>query len=344
MAGAGAVSAQGEHEPTRRRLERAASEGDVARSVEAFGLAAFAMAGGALALLLPALLAAARALLIQALGGHGASAATVLLLAAEGGAICACAAGGALAAGALQTRLMPRAVVLAPRWERLNPAEGIKRQFNREAALHLARWIALAVAVAVCGLNALRAAVGATLSGDPAAALEAARRVCGALFVPALLLGGAGALWEYATARSARLRRLRMSRDELKRELRESEGDPHQRARRARLHRSLRAGLAAVRDATVLVVNPTHVAVALRYDPETVAVPVVTCKGADERAAALRLAAHRHGVPIVEEPALARLLHATVAVGAAIPENAFTAVAIVIAAVLREARRAEQPA
>ncbi|TAM72920.1 type III secretion protein [bacterium] len=338
------MSGERELEPTQRRLERAAAEGDVARSAEAFGLAAFAAAGAALSLLLPAMLATARALLIETLRLRRVDAAAAIVLVLEGCSVCAAAAMGAVAAGALQTRLALHPGALALRWERLNPAEGIKRLLTREAMVHLTRWVAVAAALALCGLEALRTTVGATWGDDPLAALGAAQRVCGALLLPALALGALGALWEYATARGARLQRLRMSRDEVRRELRESEGDPHHRARRARLHRSLRAGVSAVRAATLLVVNPTHVAVALRYDPVEAAVPVVLCKGGDERAAAMRLAAFRYNVPIVEEAALARLLYAQVDVGAAIPESAFTAVAVVIAAVLREARRGGEPA
>ncbi len=338
------MSGERELAPTQRRLERAAAEGDVTRSAEAFGLASFAAAGAALSLLFPAMIATARALLIQALRLHRVDGAAAVALVFEGCSICAAAGLGAVAAGALQTRLRLHPGALALRFERLNPAEGVKRLLTREAMVHLVRWVAVATAIALCGLQALRAAVGAAWGDDPAAALGAAQRICAALFLPALALGALGALWEYATARGVRLRRLRMSRDEARREVRESEGDPHQRARRARLHRSLRAGISAVREATLLVVNPTHVAVALRYDPVVAAVPVVLCKGGDERAAAMRLAANRYGVPIVEEAALARLLYAGVEVGAAIPETAFTAVAVVIAAVLREARRNGEPA
>lgn len=332
------MSGERELEPTQRRIERAVAEGDVARSTEAFSLAAFAAAATALSLLLPVMLGTARALLADALRLRRADAEAAILLAVEGCSVCAAAALGALAAGALQTRLALHLGALSPRWERLNPAEGVKRLLTREAVVHLSRWIVVSAAIAWCGLSALRASVGVAWGGDPLAALGAAQRVCGALLFPALVLGALGALWEFATARGARLRRLRMSRDEVRRETRESEGDPHQRAHRMRLHRSLRAGVAAVRDATLLVVNPTHVAVALRYDPVDAAVPMVLCKGGDERAAAMRLAARRYGVPIVEEPALARLLYAEVEIGATIPESAFTAVAVVIAAVLREAR------
>lgn len=326
-------------EPTHRRLERAASEGDVARSAEASALAAFAAAAATLSFELVPMLAAARALLLSSLSARRIDDAAVGTLLFYVLAVPAAGAAGALAVGVGQTRLSFHLSAPAPKWERLNPAEGIKRILSRETAIHLVRWLAVSIAIAICGAQALRVAAAGRLGDDPMTDVDLARRVSGALLEPALALGAAGAVWEYVTAHRSRLRRLRMSRDEVKRELRESEGDPHRKAHRARFRRALRSGsVAAVRDATVVVVNPTHVAVALRYDPGDAPVPLVVGKGADERAAAMRLAAERYAIPIVEDTALARLLFVEVAVGSAIPEATFGAVAAIIAAIVREAR------
>ncbi|MDE2572961.1 MAG: EscU/YscU/HrcU family type III secretion system export apparatus switch protein [bacterium] len=329
-------------EPTPRRMTRALAEGDVARSAEATALAAFAGAAAALSLTLTPMLGAARAMLTGSLVGRRPAAASVAQLLICAASIPAAAAAAAVLCALLQARFTIAVGVLAPRLERINPFEGVKRLLSRETPLHVLRWLSISAAIALCGLHALRAALTRDLAGDPQAAIDAGRRVCGALLAPALMLGAAGGVLELATSRRAWLRRLRMSRDEIRREARESEGDPHRKAERARLHRSLRGSLRAVRKATVLLVNPTHVAVALRYHPGEAPVPVVVAKGADARAAALRTLAERCGVPIVEEVGLARLLFAEVSVGEAIPEPAFAPVAVIIAAIVRNARATEE--
>jgi len=332
------VSEERSFAPTARRLERAAEEGDVARSGEAVAVASFAAGAAALSAALAPMLAAGRALVAASLAQRRLDgAACAQLLAAAASVPCA-AAGAALATALAQTRFALRLAPLAPRWDRLEPGAGLKRMLSRESVLHALRWSATAAVIALCGLQALRGAIGRDLADDPAAAVDAARAVCAAYVWPALALGAVGAALEYATARGARLRRLRMSREEVKRELRESEGDPQRKVHRARLQRSMRGDARAMRGATVLVTNPTHVAVALRYDPEDVPVPAVVSKGCDRRAAALRALAARYGVPVVEEVWLARALYAEVAVGEPIPESAFGAVAAVIAAIAHEGR------
>ena len=126
---------------------------------------------------------------------------------------------------------------------------------------------------------------------------------------------------------------LRMTRHEVREEQRESEGDPHVRLRFRRAHRELarRRMLADVKDADVVLTNPTHVAVALRYRADEGAAPKVVAKGADELAAKIREAARAAGVPIVERRALARALFASVKVGAEIPPALYRAVAEILA-------------
>jgi flagellar biosynthetic protein FlhB len=130
---------------------------------------------------------------------------------------------------------------------------------------------------------------------------------------------------------------MRMSPDEVKREHREQEGDPMIRGRRKQRMRELakRRIAAAVATADVVVVNPTHYAVALRYDDRTDAAPVVVAKGVDEQAEKIREIARNKSVPVLSRPPLARALYKHVKEGRAVPANLYRAVAEVLAYVYR---------
>jgi flagellar biosynthesis protein FlhB len=148
-----------------------------------------------------------------------------------------------------------------------------------------------------------------------------------------LLFAGA----EYAAARGAWLRKLRMSFEERKREAKEQDGDPFARGRRRAMHRSLlRGSIAKVREASFVVVNPTHVAVALQYRPPDVPVPRVLVRAADAAARRVRDIAARYDVPVVENVGLARALYHDGRIGAAIGVEHYIAVAEVVAALVRE--------
>jgi flagellar biosynthesis protein FlhB len=172
--------------------------------------------------------------------------------------------------------------------------------------------------------------------GSPGAAAalvgSAALRAC----VIALGVGLLFAIADYALARRRWLRGLRMSADELKRDAKENDGDPQLRARRTGAHREIvRGAIARTREASFVVVNPTHVAVALRYEPPQVPVPEILVRALDAAALQVRAIAREHGIPIVEDVALARLLHARGRSGRPIPADAYVAVAQVIAELAR---------
>src|SRR5690606_2461095 len=129
---------------------------------------------------------------------------------------------------------------------------------------------------------------------------------------------------------------LRMSKQEVKEEMRNTEGDPQVRAQMARMRRSLLArAVQAVPEADVLLMNPTHYAVALKYDPATSAAPVVIAKGQDLVALRMREVAEEHRVPVVTNPPLTRSIHRAVAVGREITPELYEAVAEVLAFVYR---------
>jgi flagellar biosynthetic protein FlhB len=151
----------------------------------------------------------------------------------------------------------------------------------------------------------------------------------------AVLAGIAGL--DYFLQRHRFLQRNRMSKQEIKEEFRQSEGDPQIKAkiRQIRNERSKKRMIAAVPDATVIITNPTHYAVALKYESGKMAAPVCVAKGVDALALKIREVAKENDVPIVENPPLARALHATVEVDEVIPQEHYKAVAQVIGYVMR---------
>jgi flagellar biosynthesis protein FlhB len=142
---------------------------------------------------------------------------------------------------------------------------------------------------------------------------------------------------DYFLARRRMNEQMKMSADEVKREHKESEGDPMIKGKRKQRMRELakRRMAKAVATADVVIVNPTHYSVALRYDENKDRAPVVVAKGVDEQAAKIRELARSHGVPVMSRPPLARALHKHVKEGAPIPANLFKAVAEVLAYVYR---------
>jgi flagellar biosynthetic protein FlhB len=146
---------------------------------------------------------------------------------------------------------------------------------------------------------------------------------------------------DYFLARRRITAQMRMSTDEVKREQREQDGDPMVRGRRKQRMRELakRRMAANVATADVVVVNPTHYAVALRYDDKKDAAPVVVAKGVDEQAEKIREVARAKGVPVLSRPPLARALYKHVKEGRAVPANLYRAVAEVLAYVYRIRQR-----
>jgi flagellar biosynthesis protein FlhB len=326
------VSAEKPFDATPMRRERARREGNVARSTEAAAVAAFAAAAGTLALVLPAL-AAATAHLTRAAtretGGFPAAFTGVIALA------CAPMVAAALAALAIQLAQSGGLHVVGVKVDlgRLHPKKGLARMLGGEAIVAglrstLTLAIVAAALVPVLVESVTRAALAAGPSGAASSAWNAIERAAGAAIVTGALFAGA----DYALARRRWLRGLKMSLEELKRDRKENDGDPHTRARRSSLHRTLvRGAIARTREASFVVVNPTHIAIAIRYAPPEVPVPEILVRAADEAALRVREIARAARIPLVENVALARALFAGGAAGRPIPRDAYVAVAYVIA-------------
>lgn len=335
------MAAERTEEPTPRRLEDARRRGEVAVSRDATSAVAMTAAIVAIVAHGPAatarLLAYFEAALAGAATGGGASAAlaTGAGVLARALAVPLGAAGlAALGAGLLQTRGLLAVGALRPDVGRLSPAAGLGRAFGGRAALEIGKGLLKAGLVAVLAWATVRPLLGrlAMLAGAPipmlAGALGAlAAELAGRVALVALAL----ALADYLLVRRRHLGRLRMTKEQVRREHKESEGDPSHRAERQRLHRELleQRMVAEVRKADFVVVNPDHIAVALRYDRDGEAAPVVVARGERLLAERIKEVAREAGVPIFRDVTLARSLR-DLPDGTEIPAALYEAVAEIL--------------
>ncbi len=322
-------------EPTPNWIARAKREGNVARSQELGAICGFLLGAVALAALVPALAGVAARWMVQTAADGGLH--TDELLPFAGLALLplvAVAIGGTTAA-LLQERLF----FAAPRFkaDRLNPKEGLKRMFSREAAVAAARAV-LAFGLATCAIVPTANEVFARGVGAADLPFIAALvRSAGVRIVLSVLVVGAlFAIFDVLIVRRRWRRKLRMNAHELKRDTKESEGDPLLRRHRRSMHRSLSFGaMAGVQRAAFVLTNPTHVAIALEYRPPEVPVPRILVRASDQNALRVRDLAAGYAIPVIENVALARELYALGRPGDEIPVQTYVAVAEVINALLQ---------
>ncbi|MFO8044626.1 MAG: flagellar biosynthesis protein FlhB [Halomonas sp.] len=253
----------------------------------------------------------------------------------------------ALVAPALLGGWIISAKSLKPQLSKLNLFKGLKRMFGVQALVELAKAIAKSLLVGGVAVTFLWTNRGTYMSlmDQPvqlglAHALQLAALVCGLIVLTLLvviLIDVPYQLWSHA-------KKLRMSKEEVKREHKESEGDPHIKARIRQQQQAMARGrmMSKVPEADVIITNPTHYAVALRYDEAGMAAPRLIAKGADLVASRIRELGDEHGVPRLEAPPLARALHYHVDLDAEIPEALYTAVAEVMAWAFRLRRAAQE--
>jgi flagellar biosynthesis protein FlhB len=241
-----------------------------------------------------------------------------------------------IAGGVVQSGWVLSWSKLAPQWEKLNPTAGAKRLFSGESLQKLAMSLlkfGFVAMVAYSGLAGKAAQLISATSLDAAAAFSMA---CSLAFdlairiaVALLILG----LLDYFYQRWTLQRSLKMTKQEVREELKRMEGDPLMKHRRRQIHMKLAMQRIAldVPKADVIVTNPTHYSVALRYDESTMTAPRVLVKGKDLLALRIRQIAAEHGIPVVERPPLARALYAGVESGREVPPTLYKAVAEVLA-------------
>lgn len=348
-------SASKTEEPTPKKLSDARKKGDVAKSMDIPQLASLAGAFGVMAIgggwflrdmamhLLPFVahpdeieLSGQGAMQVVFQAGLAAAPLTITVL-----------AGAGLAGGVgylMQTGFMLTGEKLKPEAKKISPLEGFKRIFGVEG---LVQFLKSVLKIAVTGwvawlvLKPRAADLSALASMEPAAMLPLSADLTKALFyaVMTFLALTAGLDWFWQRQRFTA--RMRMSREELKEEYKQSDGDPHVKAKQKqiRAERSRRRMMQNVPNATVVIMNPTHYAVALRYEAGQTAAPECVAKGVDDLALRIRALAEDSGVAVIEDPPLARALYAAVDVDQQIPEAHFEAVAKIIGFVMSAAQR-----
>jgi flagellar biosynthetic protein FlhB len=339
-------------EATPRKLEDARKKGDVARSMDVgsaaslLGAAAVLLgAGGYFATsmaeqLLP-FIASPHAMLggLEAGAGVEIGAQALWAIAPFLGAVMLATIIGGAGGNLAQSGLLFTAEKMKPQWERVSPMAGFKRIFGPDGLVQFLKTFLKLLAVGAICWFVLKPHVREfenLAAMSPAAILPFARDLAIALMASALVFlsftAGADYLWQ----RYRFAERMKMTKEELKEDYKQSEGDPHVKAKlkQIRAQRSRQRMMQNVPTATVVVTNPTHYSVALRYEKGDAA-PVCVAKGVDALALRIREVAREHSVPIVENVPLARALYAAVDVDETIPREHFEAAAKVIGFVLQ---------
>ncbi len=246
-------------------------------------------------------------------------------------------------ASVLQVRPKLTFETVKPQFSRIDPRSGFKRLFSVSSLFEAGKAIAKTSVVAIAAFLVIwpRLKSLASLTGAPPGAMmgELGGVVLRMAFAVSIAFGVL-ALIDYAWQKHRFEKQLRMTKEEVKQEARQQDVAPEVRGaiRRRQFQQARRRMLAEVATADVVITNPTHFAVALRYDGSKPA-PELVAKGQDLVAQAIREAAAEHGVPVLSNPPLARALHREVELGQTIPESFFAAVAEVLAFVFRTSRR-----
>ncbi|MCK5771054.1 flagellar biosynthesis protein FlhB [Algiphilus sp.] len=229
---------------------------------------------------------------------------------------------------------------LAPKGERLDPFKGMKRIFGANAWVELSKTLLKFALVSGLGFAViwwLREDIARLPRMDAQAGFGHAGIILLAVFsagaLALLLISAVDAPWQLFN----HARQMRMTREEVKREAKDTDGKPEVKARQRQLQAEAARGrmMEAVPEADVVIVNPIHVAVALRYDAARMDAPQVVAKGLGEVAASIRGLAEAHRVPVLEAPPLARALYRATALGETVPAGLFAAVAEVLTWVYR---------
>ena len=236
---------------------------------------------------------------------------------------------------------------LAPKASRLNPVNGLSRMFGVQGLIEIGKGLAKLVLLGTLSWVWLRSRL-ATFVGLGAGQLHAQLGFAWNAITMLLVYLASGllliALSDFPIQWVRRQHRLRMSRQEIQDEHKETDGNPQSKGAQRRRQRAIAKGSVrkAVQEAQFIITNPTHFAVALSYDPDIAPAPVVLAKGRGETALAMRELANEFGVPLLEYPALARSVYYTTRENQVIREELYVAVAAVLAFVM-SLKRGESP-
>lgn len=343
-------------EPTARKLERAREQGDVAKTPDLASLLSLAAAAGVVAIaggtlarnlaegLVPFL---AHAGDISVAHGGGVDVARHALMAAAPviAAVMLATAAAGVAGNLIQTGFLFTPEKIKPDFSKVSPMKGFQRIFSIDGLMQFVKSLMKVFATGAIAWWVLKPHVNelANLASlEPGEVLpftaDILRRLLWAILALLLVVAGADWIWQ----RQRFMSRMRMTKEEVKEDYRQSEGDPHVKAKQKqkRAEAARRRMMQAVPSATVVIMNPTHYAVALKYVQGEDDAPICVAKGLDTLALKIRAIAEEAEVPVIEDPPLARALYAAVEVDDQIPTAHYEAVAKIIGFILGTGRRA----
>lgn len=331
-------------EPSAQKLKKVREEGQVAKSTDIVEVACLGAVFVALQAGADRFAGALRAVVQDALdftGGNRSTQDLSIALADIGShafTLLVGVAGLALAAALLalmpQTGLQIAMQAAMPKLDAVSPAAGIKKIFSLNALTDLAKMTVKGLVVAIVmwqTIEGMLPVVASAMEHSVPQLIAVLWAVLMRVIATALAVFAVIAVVDYKLQKWLFVRRNRMSKDEVKREYKDSEGDPEMKGERKRLAKELvnSGPKQNVRRANVVVVNPVHYAVALRYAPSEFPLPVVVARGLDAQALMLRRYASEAGVPVVANPPVARMLH-RVSENQPIPEELFEVVAAIL--------------
>jgi flagellar biosynthesis protein FlhB len=346
----GADDDQKTEEPSQRKLDEAREKGQFANSREVNHL--FMLLGGTIlvVMLAPSVMTRIANALVKfldhpdAIAEGGRFGAVLSETAAEiGGALVtplAMLTAFALLSGFIQHGFSFSVEPLLPKFEKVSPGAGFKRLFSAQSLAEFVKGLIKLVVVGSVAVYVLWpefARLDRLAAFPPAALLQHLGSLAGRLMIATLSVVAAMAALDMLYQRFRHMQGLRMSRQEVRDEMKQTDGDPHIKARlrQIRMERARKRMMAKVPEATVVVTNPSHYAVALKYIREEMDAPLVVAKGMDFTALKIREIATENDVPIIENPPLARALYATCEVDQTIKPDHYKAVAEIIGYVLR---------
>jgi flagellar biosynthetic protein FlhB len=338
-------------QPTQKRLEQAHDAGDIVKSVE---VSAFVLLGGGtlaiamfgrstatgIAQLLTIFLSEPEQMSVDGAGLISMARGTLGHLALVLAPFMALMMGAALAGHVLQSRPSFTVDKIKPDFSKLSIPAGFKRMFGLEGWINLLKGL---VKIAIVGMAIwtqlwpARGMLEGILVQSPSGVVGDMSLLLFRVLMAALSALAVIAGLDYFLQRMRFMQRNRMSKQEIKEEYRQNEGDPAVKAkvRQIRHDRAKKRMMAAVPGATVVIMNPTHYAVALKYESGKMEAPICVAKGVDVLALRIRAVAEENNVPVVENPPLARALYATIEIDEAVPPEHYKAVAQVIGYVMR---------
>lgn len=345
-------------EATPRKLADARKKGDVAKSPDV--AAALSLAGAAAVVLMSGgwfatsmaeqllpFIAAPHTMLGGLDAGAGVEIGVIALWAVAPflGVVMLATILGGVGGNVAQSGLIFTVEKLKPDWSKVSPMKGLKRIFGPDGLVQFIKTFLKLLAVGVICWLVLRPHLRdleLMAAMPPAFILPLARDLAVALMLSTIVFLGFTAGADFLWQKHRFAERMKMTKEELKEDYKQSEGDPHIKAKlkQIRARRSRQRMMQNVPGATVIVTNPTHYSVALRYEPgEGDPAPICVAKGVDAVALRIREVGREHGVPIVENIPLARALYAAVDIDETIPREHFEAAARVIGFVMQKRKK-----